>query len=267
MILGPVAQLLTAQAALADGQSGAMAGIRQQINRFDAASLGYALDGLLTPEEIADIGRSVTLAEQTLGGAVALTDPAYMQTVNAAAKALAKRTCSSLGGKGDGIIPGNEDGNWTPAIREAVAKQVPAAFGVLGLALGSVFAAGALAHYRQLLRKRYTCKLEVAVSYDRQEAVMRLVDISRHGAKLSAPKPDSDALPAQITVTMEGITRPAAIVWRNNHYCGLKFNRALRLRELSSLLGGSAAEQVRNQRNRHPETTNGTPKGAAVSNP
>ncbi|MBW6417724.1 PilZ domain-containing protein [Celeribacter sp. PS-C1] len=87
---------------------------------------------------------------------------------------------------------------------------------------------------------RYPCSLPVIIFDGIAPVIGEFLDISQIGAKI-----ESDLtlpLRQKIKLTCGPVERKARVIWRNNHFVGVKFDRSLSELEMRSLLGPYAAQ-------------------------
>lgn len=87
---------------------------------------------------------------------------------------------------------------------------------------------------------RYPCALPTIVFDGIQPVLGEMLDLSQVGAKLDI---DMELrLKQKVKITCGSVTRKARVIWRNSHFAGVRFERALTEAEMRSLLETYAAE-------------------------
>lgn len=87
---------------------------------------------------------------------------------------------------------------------------------------------------------RYPCSLPVIVFDGIVPVIGEYLDISQIGAKIETDL--NLSIRQKIKLTCGPVERKAKVIWRNNHFVGVKFDRSLSELEMRSLLGPYAAQ-------------------------
>ncbi|WP_170865615.1 PilZ domain-containing protein [Wenxinia saemankumensis] len=115
---------------------------------------------------------------------------------------------------------------------------------ILGVGLVLALIAGAIAIWGDRFRRsrrerRFDCDLPVRLVPDRGDPAVRLVDLSRHGARLRMSAPPAQG--TRIGFLVCGVRITGTVAWTGEVFVGLRLHRALPKAVLMRLLAESAA--------------------------
>jgi hypothetical protein len=133
----------------------------------------------------------------------------------------------------------------------------------LGVFLGRIIA---LQHAKA---RRFTCAIATTITHSDKVIPVRIIDISRLGAKIALTERAVIEAGQRMTIAINGAPALCRVAWSNTHVSGIKFRSTLTEAELAATLGhGPRVELTRKRSERGKvirQTENGTPRGAAIN--
>jgi len=117
--------------------------------------------------------------------------------------------------------------------------------------------------------RRFTCAITTTITHTDRVIPVRIIDISRLGAKIALTETAVIEAGQRIAIAINGAPALCRVAWANAHVSGIKFRSALTEAELATTLGhGPRVEQSRKRSERGKpmrQNENGTPRGAAIN--
>lgn len=228
----------------------ARGGLMIDLAAIDTDALPDLLVGRLSDHDINRVMLYLDYASAMVAAPVEITSATQMLTARAEFKqarnvltlVLPKIQCTSDGNAGenigDTITPGILGAPSAGRGIKIVASLMPYIIGigiVAFLALSAWFL-GMLEVRRKRRARRYTVTIETNYIVNTNKYVGAILDISQNGVKIRHEPSDDMCISAQISTQIGGTMRPGVLIWQNEHYCGVRFNKRIPSADLRAIL-------------------------------